>query len=881
MTTYLKDYQPYPYSIPEIALIFDLDPSKTVVEAIYTVSAFSHAQDLVLYGSQQTLVSVSINQKTLASDAFELTDSSLTIPSKELVTFSGGFELAIKSYHSPESNLTLQGLYTSGDMLCTQCEPHGMRHITYHPDRPDLLSRYRVTIRSSNSYDYLLSNGNLIHESKNHQGKEVTWFDPHPKPSYLFALVAGNFDLLKDSIVQKDGDQNRTISLEIYTPIGEKKRASRAMKALKAAMKWDEQVYGLSYDLDRFMIVAVDDFNAGAMENKGLNIFNAPQILSDPCISEDEDFLRIDRIVAHEYFHNWSGNRVTLRDWFQLTLKEGLTVFREQQFSGDHHNSTLERLSEIAYMHAIQFREDRSALSHPILPQQYEEIDNFYTATVYDKGAEVVRMLSLLLGKDAYYRAMREYFHKFDGKAITALDFYHHMISFSDFDLTQFERWYHTKGTPTLLWSLDGSTLTLQQHHSDPTTKPLLIPLAIALHDRETGESIPFQVRGCDLFLRDEKSILIMNQEKMQVSLEPSSPSKDSPKWFISLNAGLCAPILLKESQTKETLLPERLFCFAKNRSNPLLQGTSCQEIYKEALRSFLSNKDPLHQLDIFFANLLQSCKDPHFATGTAGYCLKFPSIRDLLSEQAPMRFEETELYSNQIQDHLASTHYHLLEELYNHYETKLCDEQMSFDQENCSLRTLASSLLHYIARTEKGKELLARHLDLFSNRTLHLKGLSLALEHHESLGHTFLDRFYEQFKEDPLTITKWFSLQAMRPSATIETIEQLKAHSLFDHKRPRVVRATISTFIHNIAFSRDFERTYPWLIEQIQSWDKNNPHLAASLLSPFKEVEQLDQKRQKLVFKQLERLLKISSISEQTREIATACWKKAQERLQ
>lgn len=879
MTTYLKDYCPYPYQIPEITLFFDLDPQHTRVKACYKLIAENRKKtaDIILFGAHQTLESVMINDRALSKSSYTLTDQSLVIPASA-ITYSGEhFTLSVTSHHSPEKNLTLQGLYTSGGILTTQCEPTGMRHITYHPDRPDLLSRYRVTLRAKKNYKYLLSNGNLEKSSTNGEFQEVTWVDPHPKPSYLFALVAGDFDLLEETLEQERQGKSHTVTLQIYTPREKSHRAKRAMQALKKAMIWDKQVYDRSYDLDRFMIVAVDDFNAGAMENKGLNIFNAPQILSDPSISEDEDFLRIDRIVAHEYFHNWTGNRITLRDWFQLTLKEGLTVFREQQFNADVHDSALERLSEIAYMTSFQFREDRSALSHPILPKQYDDIDNFYTCTVYDKGAEVVRMLYLLLGKKRYFEAMQSYFSKFDGKAITALDFFHHLSSFSDRDLSQFESWYHTKGTPKVIWSLDGDLLSLEQLHSGSEGSNLLIPLRIQVYADDGSTPISFSLDGGETLVSEDTSkdvskVLIFSTSKAQLRIR----SEYSTSLSIALNVGFSAPVLLEEKTQAASPINDRLFLFARDHQSPVLQGQSCHEIFKASVLSLMQEKSPLTSLDIHLRHLLDSCKSSSLKRTTGGYCLKFPSFTELLAEQNPMRIEETEQSANQLQDHIATAHQEQMLDLYKSLEECLLSEQSLFEQEHCSLRSLACSLIHFVARTDRGEEILEKHLDIFSNRTLHLKGLALALQLYPALGKKYLDLFYECFHKDPLTITKWFSLQASCPTCRVATIEKLKAHPLFDHKRPRMVRACISTFIQNIAFSREYKTSYPWLIEQVLRWDKNNPHLAASFLSPFKEVEQMTSNRKKLAYSQLKQLLDEPSLSQQTQEIAAACVKKA-----
>ena len=469
---YAEDYRPLPFHVEEVALTFDLDADKTVVTAKAHYRSDSD-EPLILYGTDLTLRSIALNGKT---PAYTIDGETLTIPSVPET-----FLLEVVTEVSPRANTALEGLYLSGDILCTQNEPEGFRHITYFLDRPDIMTRYTTTlIADKERYPVLLSNGNPIDSGNSLDGKHwICWQDPFPKPSYLFAVVAGNLGMISDTFTTMSG---RTIDLRIYCDPGEENKCHHAMRSLKKAMKWDEEVYGLEYDLDIFMIVAVDSFNFGAMENKGLNIFNSSCALADERTATDDNFVQVEGVIAHEYFHNWTGNRVTCRDWFQLTLKEGLTVFRDQEFTADMHSRPVKRIEDVEVLRRAQFTEDSGPTAHPIKPKHYLQINNFYTATVYNKGAEVVRMIHTLLGHTTFCKGIATYFSLFDGQAATTENFIHAMEVASQRDLTAFSRWYHQAGTPIITASYDYDTaaqrftLTLEQKNV-----PLVCPIAFGL----------------------------------------------------------------------------------------------------------------------------------------------------------------------------------------------------------------------------------------------------------------------------------------------------------------------------------------------------------------------------------------------------------------
>lgn len=940
MPTFLADYCPPPAHLETIELHFHLDPEKTIVTSLMHLSLQEkREQRLFFCGARQTLLSLELGvdltlrpprsqmrargekkqkehhqrfdfdpeSKTLVTSSLqegckrpppslfimEEEGFSLDLDAASSLMGSNSFFLQVQSSHNPSANTTLQGLYTSDALLCTQCEPHGMRHITFHPDRPDLLSRYKVHIEAPYSlYQTLLSNGNLIEHYRKGEHQYVVWEDPHPKPSYLFALVAGSFDCLQEEIEQ----QGRSILLEIYTPPGKAHRAKRAMWALKEAMQWDERVYGLSYDLDRFMIVAVSDFNAGAMENKGLNIFNAASLLCDEEVSEDREVLHIDRIVAHEYFHNWSGNRVTLRDWFQLTLKEGLTVFREQQFSAQLHDPAIERLEEIDFLQTVQWTEDQGPTSHPILPKQYEEIDNFYTTTIYDKGAEILRMLYELLGEALYQQVMRDYFERFDGKAITALDFFqlcleHYNQNSSKkargcFDLALFESWYHEAGTPRLHWSLTSPhqlQLTQLPPQNCSSTPLFLFPLEITLYCKQRKEPLPFQIKGIDAPAAP-KQIAVISSAHTTLHL-----LHDASQPAIALNSSLSAPIICEELQEDQAAKPKQaLFLALEAAKDPLLQLQSLRSYlhghFERALmlpqedlialeRSFLTQEiASLYQS--YLQSALHQTSSPHLDAAR----LRLPSVPTLLKQQETMQIERTLFLHQKLRYFLAQACQEPLISLYSDLANKTPgslsskESDIFFSYSSCGKRAFLAALLSFLALRPAGESLLLAQAEQSRSMTLRLTALALLLEINHPRAQELLAPLQQEGRNDPLKLPKWFALQAAAPHCSLEEIQQLQKAPSYDARRPKLLRALIGTFIQNPSFALSYERTYPWLREQILTLDRDNPHLAAALLAPFKLIKRLDPKRQALAQVQLQEMQGSKTISKQTLEIVTAC---------
>ena len=544
------DYQPPAFLISTVNLTVNLHPTATRVVSVLTINRQGdHNKPLVLDGDKLTLKSLLLNKNDFSD--FTLSDEGLTINTDE-----DTFELEIHTEIDPKNNKALEGLYLSGGAYCTQCEAEGFRRITYFMDRPDILAVYTVTVVGDTDLPMLLSNGNPVDKGQTDDGKHfVTWHDPHPKPSYLFALVAGDFDLLSDTYTTMSGKE---VALELYVDKGKKAQGHFALASLKRAMKWDEDVFGLEYDLDIYMIVAVDFFNMGAMENKGLNVFNSKFVLAEQASATDDDFFNVESVIAHEYFHNWTGNRVTCRDWFQLSLKEGLTVFRDQQFSADMTSPLSNRIKHVRVMREHQFAEDASAMSHPIRPDEVIEMNNFYTVTVYDKGAEVIRMFHTLLGPEGFRRGMDEYIKRHDGQAVTIYDFVGAMEDANGVDLTQFKLWYKQAGTPVIDvqsdYDADAQVLRLTLRQNCPDTpgqsdkKPMWIPLQLGLIGADGGD-MPVNVTPAEAWT-DASQVLHLTEAEQTFVF---SDVKEQP--VVSLLRDFSAPVKVNFAQSDEELL--------------------------------------------------------------------------------------------------------------------------------------------------------------------------------------------------------------------------------------------------------------------------------------------------------------------------------------
>ncbi|KZN42945.1 aminopeptidase N [Pseudoalteromonas luteoviolacea] len=842
---YLKDYQPPSHQVEHIDLTFDLSPQKTVVTAKYQLEANNQSRSVELDGVDLKLTSLKVNG--LPHTKYEVIDSKLiidNIPSK--------FELEVETEIAPELNTSLEGLYLSDGAYCTQCEAEGFRKITYFFDRPDVLATYTVTVIGDNSFPYLLSNGNKVEEGKLENGKHyVKWQDPFKKPSYLFALVAGEFDLLEDTFKTCSG---RDVKLQIFVDKGNLSKAPHAMESLKKSMKWDEERFNLEYDLDIYMIVAVDFFNMGAMENKGLNVFNSACVLANQETATDRDYHVIESIVGHEYFHNWTGNRVTCRDWFQLSLKEGLTVFRDQEFSSDLGSRALNRIDAVNAMRTHQFAEDAGPMAHPIRPEKVIEMNNFYTVTVYNKGAEVIRMMHTLLGELGFQNGMKLYFERHDGQAVTCDDFVNSMADATGTDLTQFKLWYSQFGTPKLKVRTQYNKtqgeyqIEIEQVHAaqDSVQVPLHIPVAIELLDNQ-GVRInlehPEVRQGRVIELKAATQTFTFEG----VSEEPT----------LVLLEDFSAPCLLEYDYTVAQLCHIAMFA-----SSDYARWEALQQLYTQQIREyvkgqevdFVLSKELSAVLLSLFANkpkdlaiLAEYITIPNFDTLSAGY------------EQVPV-----EALCNAI-DELENQIAHVLKDVLTQFY-RGTQESGSLSAGDVAIRALKNRSLYYLALTDADVSTSLSMQASSTNMTNKLGALRSAVNANHSLQNELMEHFDKQWNHDLLVMDKWFALQAAnKVDSCIDNILSLYEHPCFDKSNPNRVRALVGTFARSNPkqFHREDGAGYKLLADLICELNQLNPQNASRIITPLLSFKRFDEKRQGLMKAQLDRLSSIENLSD------------------
>jgi aminopeptidase N len=863
-----EDYTPPPFLIDFIDLKVDLGKESTEVSSRLSVrrnpKAATSPSDLVLDGKKLELVSVLLDDQP---PVHEVDPESLT-----LRNVPDRFVLNIVTRIKPQENTELTGLYKSKDMYCTQCEAEGFRRITYFLDRPDAMSRYTTTIVADRELaPVLLSNGNLIASGDLGDGKHFAkWEDPFPKPAYLFALVAGPLESLDDTFVTRSG---REVSLHIYVRPGDVKRCRHAMDSLKKAMKWDEDVYGLEYDLDIFMIVAVDDFNMGAMENKGLNIFNSKLVLADPDTATDADYHAIEAVIAHEYFHNWTGNRVTCQDWFQLSLKEGLTVFRDQQFSADMGSAATTRIAEVRGLRAGQFPEDASPMAHPVRPDSYIEINNFYTATVYQKGAEVVRMQHTLLGHEGFRKGMDLYFQRHDGQAVTCDDFVRAMEDANGADLSQFRLWYAQAGTPEL--EVDGAydaeakrfTLTVGQN-LPPTPgqadkQPMHIPLAVGLLDR-AGRDMPLRLEGEAkagaqtrvLDVRGARDVFVFED----VLEQPVA----------SLLRGFSAPVKLTAPRSDAELT----FLMAHD-SDAFARWEAGQQLAAKLILGMVDDRKagrPMIVPDAFVDAVRRTLDDQRLDRALIADASSLPGIAylgELMSE-----IDIDGLWA--AREHLRKTLAKRLEDRWAAlYEANRISGGYRFEADDVGRRSLRNVSLSYLT-AEDSRDARRRaylHFDAAANMTDAVAGLSRLAEFGGIEGETVLNRFYDRWKDQPLVLDKWFGIQAAAPAAdALDRVKRLTGHAAYDAKNPNRIRALVGTFAgaNLVRFHDATGGGYRFLADQVIATDKFNPQVAARLVGPLGRWRRYDKQRQALMKAELQRIAAEPSLSKDVFEIAS-----------
>ncbi|WP_243078232.1 aminopeptidase N [Pantoea sp. MQR6] len=847
------DYRAPDYTITDIDLTFELDATTTRVTAISQVKRLGDSQaELRLDGESLTLIALEVNGQPWT--AYHEDEGVLV-----LNQLPESFTLKIINDIHPDQNTALEGLYKSGEALCTQCEAEGFRHITWYLDRPDVLARFTTTIIADGErYPFLLSNGNRVDSGRDAQGRHwVKWQDPFPKPCYLFALVAGDFDVLRDSFKTRSG---RDVALEIFVDRGNLDRADWAMISLKNSMKWDEERFGLEYDLDIFMIVAVDFFNMGAMENKGLNVFNSKYVLAKAETATDKDYLGIEAVIGHEYFHNWTGNRVTCRDWFQLSLKEGLTVFRDQEFSSDLGSRAVNRIDNVRIMRGAQFAEDASPMAHPIRPEQVIEMNNFYTLTVYEKGSEVIRMMHTLLGEENFQKGMQLYFDRHDGSAATCDDFVQAMEDASNVDLSQFRRWYSQSGTPVLTVrddynpEMEQYTLHVTQHTpatADQKEKlPLHIPLDIELYDSE-GKVIPLQHNGYPvhnvLNITEEFQTFIFDNVYFQpvpsLLREFSAPVKLDYKW----------------SDAQLTFL-------MRHARNDFSRWDAAQSLLATYIRLNVSRHQqgqplslPLHVADAFRAVLLDTHADP----ALTALILSLPSENEIAELFEVIDPQAITVVREALQRTLAKE---LADEFFAVYNA---NQQSEYRIEHAAIgqRTLKNVCLNYLAfsEVELADKLVQAQYQQATNMTDSLAALSAAVSAQLPCREALLAAYDERWHHDGLVMDKWFMLQATSPAADVLTkVRALLQHRSFTMGNPNRIRALIGAFASGnpSAFHNKDGSGYQFLTEMLTDLNTRNPQVAARMIEPLIRLKRYDADRQALMRKALEQLKGLDKLS-------------------
>ncbi|EPT7321674.1 aminopeptidase N [Vibrio parahaemolyticus] len=855
---YRKDYQAPSHTITDIDLTFDLYDNDTIVTALSKVVQKGESTTLELDGEGLELRSVKVNGEDWAHH--EVKEASLV-----LSDLPAEFELEIITKIDPEANTALEGLYKSGGAFCTQCEAEGFRRITYYLDRPDVLAKYTTkVIADKATYPYLLSNGNRIAQGEAENGRHwVQWQDPHPKPAYLFALVAGDFDVLRDKYTTMSG---RNVDLEIFVDKGNLDRAGHAMTSLINSMKWDEERFGLEYDLDIYMIVAVDFFNMGAMENKGLNIFNSKFVLANDQTATDRDYLGIEAVIGHEYFHNWTGNRVTCRDWFQLSLKEGLTVFRDQEFSSDLGSRAVNRIDNVRIIRGPQFAEDASPMSHPIRPDKVIEMNNFYTLTVYEKGSEVIRMYHTLLGEEGFQKGMKLYFERHDGTAATCEDFVSAMEDATGVDLKQFRLWYSQSGTPTLRvnseYNAEAKTyaLTVEQFTEatqDQAEKQALhIPFDIELYDSK-GQVIPLIING-----ESVHNVLDIKQDKQTFVFE-NVAEQPVP----SLLREFSAPVKLEYDYSDAELI-----FLMKHATNDFARWDASQMLLAKYIRQNVTNVQTGSEvqlsedlIDAFRGVLLDENLEPAFIAQV----FSLPSINEITGWYKQIDVDAVDTVLNSITVSLSAA---LEDELSAIYHT-LKQAEYTIDHAAIGKRALRNQCLQFLAHTDKGNTLVKAQYEAANNMTDTIAAMSAANSAHLECREELMADYSDKWKHDGLVMDKWFALQGTNPAE--DALEKVKAtmnHEAFSLKNPNRTRSLIGSFLaaNPVRFHDKSGSGYQFAGEILRQLNDSNPQVASRMIDPLLKFRKYDEARQAMIRAELEKLKAMDNLAKDLFEKVT-----------
>lgn len=862
---YLKDYQPPTYLVDKVHLRFDLRDDVTVVTNEMSVRRNPKLPPeeanppFILDGEELDLLSVELNGVKLESSQYKAKRSLLTIHE-----VTEQFTLTIVTEIYPQENKKLEGLYKSRQLFCTQCESHGFRHITFYPDRPDVLARFTTTIEADRQYPILLSNGNRISQQNlDNNRHQVVFEDPFPKPSYLFALVAGDLKCVRDSFTTQSG---RSVSLEIYVEAGNETKCAHAMKSLKAAMRWDEENFNREYDLDTYMIVAVNDFNQGAMENKGLNIFNDKYILADPQTATDTDYENIEAVVAHEYFHNYSGNRVTLRDWFQLSLKEGLTVYREQRFCEDVQSAAVRRIGQIKLLKDAQFAEDAGPLSHPVKPEQYIEMNNFYTVTVYEKGAEIIRMINTFIGDKNFRLGMDLYFTQYDGQAVTTDEFVDAMSQVSGMDLTQFKKWYSQSGTPVIEVSSYHDSdvglfmITVTQHNpatADQQTKePLSIPFNVALLN-DDGKAVALDETG-----RKSKTLTV-NKPRQTFCLKNISETV-TPSYLRSFSA----PVKLSHDLHVDDLL----FIAAHETCAVSRYEAASAIIFKAILLSYrhATNGKPLVYPQLLKDYFSQVLTEEQTDYAFAALLIELPSLACLSTKVEVINIDVLhEVHQFLIQE----TAKHFYESFMDYYRRLAVKSTYSITPEAIGKRAFKNACLQYLIATPTNDsvDLAYTQFQQANNMTDTLAALKALSNTTHDKTHQALGQFYKKWQNNALVIDKWFTIIAASPVlGTLDKMKDLTKDKAFSLRNPNRVSALFGSFAkHNLfQFHQGQSRSYDFVAHYIVTLNTLNPMVSARLLQAFANWSKYTEPYKSAMRQTLDDIEQTRNLSKNNREL-------------
>jgi aminopeptidase N len=861
---HLKDYQPPDFGITKTRLVFHLEPTRTRVIShlqMHRISA-DRGAELVLDGVELKLIELRLDGELLSEKDYRLGDDSLTI-----IAPGDSFEVSCEVEIDAAANTRLEGLYLSNGNFCTQCEAEGFRYITYYLDRPDVMSVFSTEIHAERSAcPLLLSNGNRVDGGEDGDRHWVRWEDPFPKPSYLFALVAGDLACIEDDFVTRSG---RDVQLQIFTEHHNSDKCDHALRSLQKAMRWDEEVYGLEYDLDLYMVVAVDDFNMGAMENKGLNVFNTKYVLANPTTATDDDYLAIEGVIAHEYFHNWTGNRVTCRDWFQLSLKEGLTVFRDQEFSADMFSRAIQRIADVRVLRNHQFSEDAGPMAHPVRPASYQEINNFYTATVYNKGAEVVRMIHCLLGAGRFRKGMDLYFERHDGQAVTTDDFRAAMQDASDIDLTRFQRWYEQAGTPRIdirrEYDAHSGRLALRITQNAGTTRgqlnrPFHMPMRLALFDRQ-GQPLQLDADGA------LEQIVDIKEHETLLSFGDMPP-----RVMVSAFRGFSAPVILT-TDLEDGELASLMVC----DSDAFNRWEASQQLATRTMLAMLE-QDPgdwpasTGPLVAAFADLL--AHQP-LQRALVAEMLVLPGEKYIGEMLERVDVHKVRAVREALKHALASGNE---QQLLAHYRECVANGPYQLDADAMAKRRLKNICLGYLLHLEQPGyfDLCAQQFEQADNMTDQIACLQVVVHCKHPLRERIVTQFYQQWKDNALVVDKWFGV--LGSSQLDDALEQIKP--LFDHPaysltNPNRARSLLGSMIANsCAFHRADGDGYAYAAKKILQLDAINPQVAARLANPFVHWRKLVAGQDQLMKGQVEAMLGNDDMSNDLNELLTTSLK-------